>query len=82
VKRYRLMMLQRPVAPWRPTLADAHADAIAAGMADWDPDRHALFVTVPARIAESLGPPVDARPSPPEPQKRSFKRRRPASRAL
>jgi hypothetical protein len=82
VKRYRLMMLNRPVAPWRPTLQDAQADAIAAGMADWDPDRRALFITVPAEIVMEMGPPAPARPAPVMPIKRSFRRRRPTTSAV
>ena len=81
VKRYRLMMLQRPAAPWRPTKADAQADAIAAGVADWDPHQRVLYVTVPARIIEGLGPPVPARPAPFRPESRAFNRRRPSARA-
>lgn len=82
VKRYRLMMLNKPIAPWRPTLQDAQADAIAAGVADWDPERRVLFVTVPAAIVIASGPPVPARPTPPpEPEKRSFRQRRPMSHA-
>jgi hypothetical protein len=82
VKRYGLMMLNKPVGPWRPTLQDAQADAIAAGMADWDPDRSALFITVPVEIVMEMGPPVPRRVAPPVATKRSFRRRRPTTPTL
>jgi len=37
-------------APWRPALAQAHADAIEAGHASMDEWRKTVFMTVPAEI--------------------------------
>jgi len=46
--RWRLMMFDRPIGPWRDKLADAQADAIESGNADRDEHSGQVFYTVPA----------------------------------
>lgn len=51
-RRYRIMVFGRPVSPWRPTLADAHRDAVRLGHGTADRRLGQFFMTVPAWIQQ------------------------------
>jgi hypothetical protein len=47
---HRLMMFDRPLAPWRDTRAKAMKDAVRLGHAEYDSRYQAHFLIVPAWI--------------------------------
>jgi hypothetical protein len=41
--RYRVVVFGRPRGPWRDTREQAMKDAVAAGLASWDPTKRKHF---------------------------------------
>lgn len=54
--RYRLMIFQRPLAPWRDTLAEALLDAIYTGTGSREEWTGTVYLSVPAWINEEPKP--------------------------
>jgi hypothetical protein len=47
---YRIEVFGKPRSPWRLTVADAMADAVAAELASWDAERGEHFLAVPVEL--------------------------------
>lgn len=50
---FRVITLGEPRAPWRVSRDEAMQDAIALGLASWDPTKREWFLPVPADIERS-----------------------------
>lgn len=48
--RYRLTLFGRPRGPWRDSVAEVKAEAIAQGLASWDASRREHYLAVPIGI--------------------------------
>jgi hypothetical protein len=60
-ERYRITVFDQPRAPWRQSVEEAMADAIALELASWDASRREWFLAVPVALQSRPALPVSKR---------------------
>lgn len=59
-ERYRVAVFGRPRGPWRGSIEEAKADAIALELASWDASKREWFLAVPVEVQSRKVPAVAA----------------------